>query len=442
MTIHGTWIRQIIKYVNMERSFFLKGIAALSAAGLAVPVLGSRNITDAIGGIDTQSPTSQDDWEYLKKHFSLPDNYRYFNTSGIGAVPIKVRNDVLKFWDNTEIHPKPGHDDRNWISTKESVSRCIGGGGASNIALTNSATEGINIILNGYPWKSGDEIICSTHEHPALHAPLINISQRFGVKLKVFEPDLNNGLGNVRKIFNLATRKTKLIFISIVTCTTGQWFPVEEIIFEAHKRGILVALDGAQCTGSRQLHLKSWDVDFYASGGQKWLLGPKRTGLFYIKEDNLDLIQPTTVGAYSEKSYNILTNEIQWVPDASRYEYATQNDSLFYGLKKSISFLSELGFDEIQKHNESLAEKLYLALSEINDVYLISPSQKEYRTSIISFGLKSMNYEELAKVLGSRRFRVRVVFEAGLQAVRISIHVYNSEEDINALIDVVNEISS
>ncbi|MEA1877299.1 MAG: aminotransferase class V-fold PLP-dependent enzyme, partial [Bacteroidota bacterium] len=91
--------------------------------------------------------------------------------------------------------------------------------------------------------------------------------------------------------------------------------------------------------------------------------------------------------------------------------------------------------------NEKLAEKLYHGLSEIKDVYLISPDQERFRTSIISFGLKSMDYMDLAKKLGSAGFRVRVVFEAGLQAVRVSIHIYNSEDEIDALIAEVNALA-
>jgi len=427
----------------MERSFFLKSMAALSVAGFSIPVLADRANLNKSNIIVQAKNDGIDDWEYLRKHFSLPEDYHYFNTAGIGAVPISVRDQVAKHWDNIEIYPRPGHDNKNWTSVKVAVSNSIGGGGkSSNIALTNSTTEGINILLNGFPWKDGDEIITSTHEHPALHAPLINISHHKGVRLRVFDPDLVDGMNNIRRIFNLASDKTRLIFVSLVTCTTGQWLPIEEIVEEAHKRGILVAIDGAQCTGSRALRMSDWNVDFYASGGQKWLLGPRRTGLFYLKEEHLDLVKPKTVGAYSEKSYDILNNEISWVDDASRYEYATQNGSLFLGLKNSINFLSELGFDEIRDHNEKLAEKLYQSLSEIKDVYIISPKQSEYRTAIISFGLKSMDYRYLSKALSRSRFRVRQVFEAGLQAVRVSIHIYNSEDEIEALLKEVRTLAS
>jgi len=301
----------------MNRAFFLNSIAALSAAGLVIPEVFASH---------PSSFGEEPDWDKLRQHFSLPEGYRYFNTAGIGAVPIKVRKEVADYWDQTEIHPKPGHSDAEWLKLKKIISDSCGAEGLEDyFALTNSATEGINIILNGLSWKQGDEVISSTHEHPALHAPLINISQRFGVNVRTFEPDIDKGINNVKQILDLCTSKTRLIFISMVTCTSGQLFPVNEIIAEAHKRGILVALDGAQTTGTRQLQLKDLDVDFYTTGGQKWLLGPKRTGFLYVKPDQLEKLQPTTVGAYSESSYDINKTEISWSKGAGRFEYAPES---------------------------------------------------------------------------------------------------------------------
>lgn len=427
----------------MERAFFIKGLAALGAAGMGLDQLGiSQSRATVAGTGQMELRTYQDDWEKLKKHFSLPNGYRYFNTAGIGAVPIRVREEVDQYWTDSEVHPRPGHDEGNWLSVKKILAQCIGvGENHDHIALTNSATEGINIILNGLDWKEGDEIITSTHEHPALHVPLINIAQRKGLVIRTFEPDLDHGLNNSRRIFELASSRTRLVFISLVTCTTGQWLPVDEIVTEAHKRGILVALDGAQATGTRPLNLLDWKVDFYTSGGQKWLLGPKRTGLLFINPKSLHMIRPTTVGAYSEEMYDISKTSLAWAAGAGRFEYATQNDSNFFGLRKSVEFLLQLGLQQIQDHNESLAEQFMDGLKLIPNATVFSPGEKAYRTSIISFGLKHMDFKDLASELSRLSFRVRVVTEAGLGAVRVAIHLYNSSQEIEDLIQAVDTLS-
>ncbi len=416
----------------MDRSFFLRNIAALGASGIAIPTLLSGYFSPGL---------TDPDWGLIRKHFSLPEDYHYFNTGGIGAVPIKVREEYAQYWDTREIHPRPGHDESNWHEVKKLLADMLGAQDQQDyFALTNSATEGINIVLNGYAWEKGDEIITSSHEHPALLTPLINIANRFGVHVKTFEPDLESGINNLTRIFELCSSKTRMIFISMVTCTSGQLFPVDEIIGEAHRKGILVALDGAQSTGNRVLNLLDLDVDFYTSGGQKWLLGPKRTGFLYVKRDSLEKILPTTVGAYSAAEYDIQKSNIKWSFGAERFEYATQNESLFYALGKSIRFLNTLGVEEIQKHNESLVQKLYEKLLTVNGAFVISPLESQYRSSMLSFGLKGLKYSDLASQLSSKGFRVRMVSEAGLEAVRVSCHVYNSKEEIEELVSAIKEI--
>ena len=427
----------------MDRSFFLKSIAALSGVG----ILGLKTAEGFVkAGPDHFFHALRSDqdiaWDILRSNFSLPAGYRYFNTAGCGAVPEFVRQYVMKYWNDTEVHPAPGHNDAVWVNIKKSIARAVGlGDNYRGIALTNSTTAGINIILNGIDFKNGDQIITSTHEHPALHAPLINLAQRKSLIIQSFEPDLEIGLNNVKRIFDLAGPRTRLIFISLITCTCGQLLPVREIIEEAHKRNILVALDGAQSTGNSIIELLDLDVDFYTSGGQKWLLGPKRTGFLYVKPTLLDFVRPTTVGAYSEASYSIKDLSITWAHDATRYEYATQNDSLFFGLGKSIGFLSNLGWDNIVKHDRLLAERFYEGLKAIHGVKVISPNEYKYRTPIISFSVDGMCYKNLANELGRRGFRVRMVHEAGLEAVRASFHVYNNESEIDAMLEAIADIS-
>ena len=427
----------------MERSFFLKSIAALSGVG----ILGLKTAEGFVkAGPDHFFHALRSDqdiaWDILRSNFSLPADYRYFNTAGIGAVPEFVRQYVMKYWNDSEVHPAPGHNDKVWVNVKKSIANAVGlKDNYNGIALTNSTTAGINILLNGIDFKKGDQIITSTHEHPALHAPLINLVQRKSLIVRTFEPDLEVGLNNVKRIFDLAGSRTRLIFISLITCTTGQLLPVREIIEEAHKRNILVALDGAQSTGNSIIELQDLDVDFYTSGGQKWLLGPKRTAFLYVKPSLLDLVRPTTVGAYSEASYSIKDLSITWAHDATRYEYATQNDSLFFGLGKSIGFLSNLGWDNIVKHDRLLAERFYEGLKAIHGVKVISPNEYKYRTPIISFSIDGLNFKNVANELVRRGFRVRMVHEAGLEAVRASFHVYNNESEIDAMLEAIVDIS-
>jgi selenocysteine lyase/cysteine desulfurase len=373
----------------------------------------------------------------IREQFLLPDDYAYFNTGGLGASPYVVLEETQKRMSELEVYPRPGYDHEMWAETK---SRCAGllGCKSEEVGMNSSTTEGNDIIVNGLPLKKGDEIITSTHEHAGLNIPLLNRMQRDGIVLKTFEPDMKDGMGNLERIDALRTGKTRLIFVSHITCTTGQRFPETEIAQYAKDHGIWSAFDGAQVAGNMPIDVKEYDCDFYATGGHKWVLGPKRTGFVYVRESLLDTLRPITVGAYSDAGHDIVEKTLKLNPTAQRYEYATQNGALFYGLGVAIDFLHQIGLQTIWKHNKTMAERLYHELQKHPRIEILSPEQEEYRTSLITFKVKGKNYRDVAGYLtGEKRLRVRVVPEAGLEGVRVSCHLYNTDEELDRLIQEI-----
>ncbi len=380
-------------------------------------------------------------WRTVREQFLFPADYVYLNTGGIGALPAVVLNEVEASMRQGEIHPRPGHNEVRWQKVKRKLApflspKCS----PDEIALLGCATEGINVILNGLPLQKGDEVITSAHEHPALHIPLLNRMKRAGIIPKIFESDMEDGLGNVRRIESLITKRTRLIFLSHITCTTGQLFPLKEIGRLSRDRGLWFAVDGAQAAGALPMDLADSAVDFYTFSGHKWMLGPKRTGALYVRKDLLDTLAPSTVGAYSDDSYDIGKGELRLQPTAQRYEYATQNEALFHGLGKALDFISAIGLNHIYSHNRKLAERFYSGLEEIPQAVSLSPMQKQYRTSMITFRLEGRDYRDVAAHLGETRIRVRSVPEAGLEAIRVSFHLYNSESDVDKILSAIEKM--
>jgi selenocysteine lyase/cysteine desulfurase len=239
----------------------------------------------------------------------------------------------------------------------------------------------------------------------------------------------------VDRIEKLITSRTKLIFISHITCTTGQIFPLQEIGELAKAKGIWFAVDGAQAVGTMPMDIKNAHVNFYAFSGHKWTLGPKRTGVLYVQNDLLDVLRPVTVGAYSDDGFNILKNELKLHPTAQRYEYATQNDALFYGYEKGAEFVKTIGLEKVRKHNRALAEKFYAGLQEIPRAEILSPEEEKYRSSIISFKIKDKSFQDVGSYLTEKkRIRVRGVSEANVNGTRVSFHVYNSGQDVEKIL--------
>jgi selenocysteine lyase/cysteine desulfurase len=381
-------------------------------------------------------------WEVIRQEFGFPEGYVYLNTGGIGSVPRNVRSFFNDAWAQLEMNPTPGHDLNKWNNIKKNIIPFVGKSvDPAELAMIGSATEGINIILNGLPLERGDEIITSTHEHVALYIPLLNQIKRRGVAVKYFEPDMEAGLNNIRRVSDLISKKTKLVFISHRTTTTGQLLPVKEIGELVKSKKIWYALDGAQVPGSMNIEIKDYNADFYTFSCHKWMLGPRRTGVLFVKKEMQDLLAPVNVGAYSDNGMNIKEGTLEFQSSAQRYEYGTQNELLFSGLNESMKFINSVGLKKIQEHNELLSEKFYGDLKKESGSELLSPAEREYRTSMITFRIPGKTINEISGAMGKDNIRVRPVSEAGLNGIRVSFHLYNNIDDVQRAVNSIKNLA-
>jgi selenocysteine lyase/cysteine desulfurase len=380
-------------------------------------------------------------WQLVRAQFHLAPATAYLNTAGLGGSPFAVTNMVKAMMDREEEAPAPGHSEEDWSRIRAKCAALLGRGcSAEEIALVSTATEGINVILNGLGLVRGDEIITSTHEHVALCIPLLHKMKTAGIEVRTFEPDLKRAQGNVDRIAALMTNRTRLVFVSHVTCTTGQIFPVADIARLAASKGILFALDGAQSLCQFPIDISASGADFYTASGHKWLLGPKRTGILYVRKDRLDALTPTIVGAYSDRANSLLDRRLELRSSAQRFEYGTQNGALIYGLEAAADFVSTIGLDAVWKHNQALAEACVAGLGAIPGVELLSPSEPASRSAMVTFHFPGRDNRQVASTLVQRRLRVRSVTEGGLDAVRVSFHVYNDGNQVERLLQELKKI--
>jgi selenocysteine lyase/cysteine desulfurase len=424
----------------MNRKEFLQGMAAvLGGFAAAVPeVLGS-------GKAALPHAASVDDgvfWKLVRDQFVLDPQWTYLNFGGLGSCPLPVLHSLWEWTRSEERAPSAGHDEKVWSSVKEKLARILGKTcRREDLGLISCATEGINIIINGLTLNKGDEVITSTHEHVAMNVGLLNRMQRDGIVIRLFEPDLKSARGNVDRIAALINARTRLIFISHVTCTTGQRFPEWEISKLAREKGIWFAMDGAQAPLCVPFDIVECGVDFYACSTHKWVMGPKRTGFIYVRQGMLDAVRPIVGGASTSQSNNIGKNELVLHPSAQRYEFGTQNDALFFALGAALDFIEEIGVDRIWNHNHALAEKFYAGLLALPGVEIMSPQEEAYRTSMISFRMKNHEFPKINEHLAKDGMRVRSVTEGGANCIRVSFHICNHEGEVDKILASLKKLA-
>jgi len=425
----------------MNRNRFLQSLGLVSGGLIAARAGLAYNNPEEFSKALASAKDEKDFWKKIREQFIFPDDYVYFNTGGIGAVPRPVLDMVEKSNIENEQYPKPGHDEVRWLQVKKTCAPFFGPDvQPEEISLISTATEGINIILNGLMFNPGDEVITTYHEHVALNLPLLNHVNIHGIVVKSIAPDTRSAAANVEAIRKLITPRTRLIFISHITTTTGQVFPLAEIGKLAQEMKILFAVDGAQALGAMPMDVKALGIDFYTASGHKWILGPKRTGLLYVTREKRDLVHPMTIGAYSEMENDLKKGSFKFRESGQRYEYGTQNEALFFGLERGAQFIQAIGADKVYAHNRFLAEKFYHGIEQIPGMELLSPTEEQYRSAMITFRHKTKDYKDIANYLtNEKRLRVRQVAEDGLNGVRVSFHVCNQEWEVDKLLEEIGK---
>ncbi|MCX6145437.1 MAG: aminotransferase class V-fold PLP-dependent enzyme [Ignavibacteriales bacterium] len=421
----------------MRRSdFFKTAFGAAAVAGLSgFRWKGDKAIrpTEAWPAID---PEDEQFWRFVRTQFPLTDERAYLNTGGLGASPYAVIDAVKAKMDELEKIAETGHSDELWKEVKTAAAQLLGCD-ATELAFTRNATEGINIVCNGLPLKRGDEMITTTHEHVGNTVPWLGLLKREGIVVKLFEPSTVSAQENVDRIEQLLTKKTRLISVPHATTTTGQILPIKVLSALAKPKGIWLFVDGAQTAGMFPFNLHELGCDAYATSGHKWMLGPKETGLLYVRKEMLDVIQPKIVGAYSAAEFDLAKGTLDFVPSAQRYEYGTVSIPLRFGLGAAISFLQKIGMENIWKRDQSLSTRLFMGLKSIPYVSVLSPESSTERSALVTFKHEKIPFGDLQRHLDTYKLRTRGVGEGGVNALRISTHLYNSHDEVDRALEAV-----
>jgi selenocysteine lyase/cysteine desulfurase len=170
---------------------------------------------------------------------------------------------------------------------------------------------------------------------------------------------------------------------------------------------------------------------------------PHGTGILYVPEERLDDVAPTEVGAYSDRGEGgfVIPDILEYTPKAQRYEPGTRNAALVAGIVEAVRFLERIGMDRVAKRGQTLARRLQDGLRELPGVAILTPSDPTLSGSITTFKSDRVPYNVLfTQLLEKHNMRCRVVTEEGLDALRVSTHVFTAVEEVDRLIAATREI--
>jgi len=293
---------------------------------------------------------------------------------------------------------------------------------AEDVALTQSTADGIARIAGAMEWTPGDVVVRTDQEHPAGILPWQHLRETRDVDVRVVEA----GGGTVdRDEWKAAVDGAKLAVFSSLCWTDGCRLPVAELTDIAQDAGARVLVDAVQSVGQRPVDFEAWGADAVAAAGHKWLLGPTGTGFLYVDEEFARTLDPAAVGYKGVEDPAADPHELK--PDARRLEVGSVSPVPYAGLQEGIAAVEEVGFDTITDRVERLTDRLK---EELGD-RLVSP--ESYESGLVSFAADDP--EATAERLAEVGIRVRSIPPTG--TIRASVHVFNDESDVDALLDAL-----
>ncbi len=305
------------------------------------------------------------------------------------------------------------------------------------VILTQSTTDGINIVANGLSFDDSSNIIIRgmTHEHHSNFYPWIKLKNKISVRNLPID---SNGFFKLDDLKLNVDNNTKLLALSHALYNTGSILPVEKISTTL-KKEIPFFIDSAQTIGCIGTHdVSKLGCDFMSFNGSKWLCGPMGTGLFYCKKESSELLAPKTIGGESaiiENDNNLIFKDLP-----EKFQTGFRNYVGIVGLESSVKYLLNFGMENIRKKNQNLSNIFRDELMKIPNVVLYGPEDPDKRTSIVSFNIKNFDPEKIVEKLEKQNIilAVREIMEKKI--IRVSPHFFNNESDMLKVIDEIKKL--
>ncbi|MFC5733839.1 cysteine desulfurase [Cytobacillus gottheilii] len=325
---------------------------------------------------------------------------------------------------------------------REKVRKFINAKSTEEVIFTRGTTTSLNTVAASYAranLQEGDEIVISYMEHHSNIIPWQQVAKATGAILK-YLPLQEDGTISLEDVKNTVTDQTKIVSIMHVSNVLGVINPIKEIAQIAHQHGAVMVVDGAQSAPHMKVDVQDLDCDFFAMSGHK-MCGPTGIGILYGKKQLLENMEPIEFGG--EMIDFVGLQESTWKELPWKFEGGTPIIAGAIGLGAAIDFLEEIGRDNIEAHEHKLAAYAMEQMSAIEGMTIFGPKDASKKAGVVTFNIDEVHPHDVATVLDADGIAVRAGHHCAQplmkwlkvsSTARASFYLYNSEEDIDRLV--------
>ncbi len=331
-------------------------------------------------------------------------------------------------------------------AARETVRRFINAAKTEEIVFTRGTTEAINLVASsmGELMKEGDEVIVSVMEHHSNIVPWQLLETRKGIRLRVI-PISDSGELLMEEYERLFTDRTRIVSIAHVSNVLGTVNPIGDIIRIAHEHGVPVLVDAAQSAPHFKVDVQALGCDFLAFSGHK-MYGPTGIGVLYGREEWLDRLPPYQGGGEMIATVSFERTTFERPP--LKFEAGTPDYIATHGLAVAIDYIERIGLDRIAAHERDLTRYCMEQLRTIEGMRFIGEAPE--KDAVVSFLVGDIHHLDMGTLLDRLGIAVRTGHHCAqplmqrlgiLGTVRASFALYNTREDIDALVAAIRRVA-
>jgi isopenicillin-N epimerase len=422
---------------GLNRRNFMRRLTGSVALGAAIAETAAARAHASMRQVEQAAASATSDeqfWSRIRDEFLLDGHIAYLNNGTLGPTPKPVLYTLIERYQRLAMNTGP--ENTSLSQRAEDVRKKAAAfinAEVNEVALTHNTTEGMNFIANGLDLKAGDEVLMTFHEHPGGREPWKLKAKRHGAVVKELKFPLPlRDPETVLNIFNDAiTPRTKVISFSHTTYQTGTMMPARQLCALARSKGILSLVDAAHPLGQMQIDMADIGADYYAMSPHKWLDAPTGTGLLFMRQESQDRVWPTmgSTGWDDPKR------------GASRFDRLSQRAwPLVLAVGAAMDFQSTIGKERIERRVRMLHARLREKVAAVPGVTIHTSPHPELSCALLGFSVGTLNNQAIVDTMLARHHTWIRTIAYDLNAVRVSTHFYNTEQQVDRLVEGLHDI--
>jgi cysteine desulfurase/selenocysteine lyase len=380
----------------------------------------------------------------------------YLDNASTSQKPIQVIDAINDYYKNQNanihraVYALAEEATEAYENTRTKIAKFLNIQKREEIIFVRGTTEAINLVA--YSWgrqnvNKGDIIVTTEYEHHSNIVPWQLLTKERGAKLEYIGVDDNGELILDQLDSYLETGKVKLVTFSQMSNVLGTITNTDEIIKRCKKAGVKTLIDGAQSVPHMKVDLSKLGCDFFAFSAHK-MLGPTGVGVLWVRKEVLETMQPFHGGG--DMIREVHKYETTWNDLPYKFEAGTPNIADVIGFSAAIDYLNKIGMDNIRNHEIELTKYALDKMSKVKGITIYGTKDIAKRGGVISFNFHDVHPHDVATIIDKDGVAVRsghhcaqVLMERLDVAAtnRASFYVYNTKQEIDALIGSLNKVA-